>query len=129
MNNCIQITIGKQKYQFRDVDMSKSSSLNDIIQAIVEDPNYASQLENLNNELNQSDLNIIENVDEIPEDVTDRNTYIADYLMGNVNPYTLVQIYKRTGVPHSEFLTAFKTIMERGKSNKLSFLISSSGAT
>ena len=126
MNNCIQITIGKQKYQFRDVDMSKSSSLNDIIQAIVEDPNYASQLENLNDELNQSDLNIIENVDEIPEDVTDRNTYIADYLMGNVNPYTLVQIYKRTGVPHSEFLTAFKTIMERGKSNKLSFLISSS---
>ena len=77
MNNCIQITIGKQKYQFRDVDMSKSSSLNDIIQAIVEDPNYASQLENLNNELNQSDLNIIENVDEIPEDVTDRNTYIS----------------------------------------------------
>lgn len=126
MNNCIQITIGKQKYQFRDVDMSKSSSLDDIIQAIVSDSNYASQLENLNDELNQSDLNMIESVDEIPEDTLDRNTYIADYLIGNVNPYTLVQIYKRTGVPHSEFLTAFKTIMERGKSNKLSFLVSTS---
>ncbi len=126
MNNCIQITIGKQKYQFRDVDMNKTSSLSDIIETIVSDSNYASQLEDLNDELNRTDLDTIENIDEIPEDVTDRNTYIADYLIGNVNPYTLVQIYKRAGVPHSEFLTAFKTIMDRGKSNRLSILVSTS---
>lgn len=126
MSNCIQITIGNKKYQFRDVDLQKSSSLNDVLAAITADPNYASQLDTLNTELNQTNLDEIESTKDIPEDVTDRNTYIADNLMGNVNPYTFVQIYKRTGVPNSEFLTAFKNIMDRGKSNKLGFLISNS---
>ena len=92
MNNCIQITIGGETYQFRDVDLRRTSSLEDIVNAIVADTNYASQLEDLNTELNSKDLNQIETVEEIPQDVTDRSTYIADNLMGNINPYTFVQI-------------------------------------
>ena len=46
--------------------------------------------------------------------------------MGNLNHYALSQIYKRVGVPNSEFFTAFKDIMDRSKGNRLSFLVTDS---
>ena len=51
MSNCIQFTIGDKIYKFRDVDLKKSATLDDIITAIAEDPNYAGQLEDLNIDL------------------------------------------------------------------------------
>lgn len=52
MSNCIQFTIGDKTYQFRDVDLKRSASLNDIISAIAEDSTYAGLLEDLNQQLN-----------------------------------------------------------------------------
>ena len=126
MSNCIQFTIGDKIYKFRDVDLKKSATLDDIISAIAEDPNYAGQLEDLNIDLNSRGTESISSTKEIPNDITDRNTYIAENLMGNLNHYALSQIYKRVGVPNSEFFTAFKDIMDRSKGNRLSFLVTDS---
>lgn len=126
MSNCIQFTIGDKVYQFRDVDLQKSASLNDIISAIAEDSTYAGMLEDLNQQLNNRGLDEITSTKEIPDDITDRNTYIAENLMGNLDHYALTQIYKRVGVPNSEFFTAFKDMMARSKGNRLSFLVTNS---
>ena len=58
MSNCIQFTIGDKIYKFRDVDLKKSATLDDIISAIAEDPNYAGQLEDLNIDLNYPTLDV-----------------------------------------------------------------------
>ena len=126
MSNCIQFTIGDKIYKFRDVDLQRSATLDDIISAIAEDPNYASQLDDLNIDLSNRGIESISSTKEIPNDITDRNTYIAENLMGNLNHYALSQIYKRVGVPNSEFFTAFKDIIDRGKGNRLSFLVTNS---
>lgn len=126
MSNCIQFTIGDKTYQFRDVDLKRSASLNDIISAIAEDSTYAGLLEDLNQQLNNRGIDEIASTKEIPDDITDRNTYIAENLMGNLDHYALSQIYKRVGVPNSEFFTAFKDVMDRGKGNRLSFLVTNS---
>ena len=84
MSNCIQFTIGDKIYKFRDVDLKRSATLDDIITAIAEDPNYASQLEDLNIDLNNRGVESISSTKEIPNDITDRNTYIAENLMGNL---------------------------------------------
>ena len=77
MSNCIQFTIGDKIYKFRDVDLKKSATLDDIITAIAEDPNYAGQLEDLNIDLNSRGTESISSTKEIPNDITDRNTYIS----------------------------------------------------